>query len=432
MARDDQAGRAPTDERAHQQAQDQEPLQAHGRALNQAASFGQTLAREAVRRISASIEARQDAFIALRRDLHRHPELAFQEHRTSARVAELLSGWGYEVSTGIAGTGVVGSLRRGQGARRLGLRADMDALPIEEETGLPYASVHGGVMHACGHDGHTTALLAAARYLAEEGQFDGQLQLIFQPAEEMGGGAQRMINEGLFDRFPVDAVFGLHNWPCVAAGHLGCVTGPAMASVDQARIVIHGRGGHGALPHETVDPILASAHVITALQSVVARNVDPLDMGVVTVGAIHGGKAPNVIPDNVELRLTARAFRPEVRELLRQRIPAVVRAQAESFGARAEVDFKAGYPAVINHADETAFAAEVASEALGHDRLLVGFQPRTASEDFAYMLQARPGAYLFLGNGDGPSLHSPHYDFNDAVLVPAATYWARLVERYLA
>ncbi|WP_349743645.1 M20 aminoacylase family protein [Roseateles cavernae] len=400
--------------------------------LNRAPGLGQTLARQAVERIGREISTHLDEFIALRRDIHRHPELAFQEHRTAALVAERLSAWGYEVSTGIAGTGVVGSLRRGKGGKRLGLRADMDALPIREATGLPYASVHEGVMHACGHDGHTTALLAAAHYLARHGDFDGTLQLIFQPAEEMGGGAKKMIDAGLFERFPVDAVFGMHNWPCVDAGHLGCVDGPAMASVDQALITVRGKGGHGAQPQETVDPVLVSAHLITALQSVVARNINPLDMGVVTVGSIHGGFAANVIPDTVELKLTARSFRPEVRELLRQRVPALARAQAESFGAVAEVDYRLGYPAVINHPAETEFAREVAREALGADKLDADFRPRTASEDFAYMLQARPGSYLFIGNGEGPALHSPKYDFNDAVLAPAATYWARLVERYLA
>lgn len=403
-----------------------------GLALNRAPALSHTLAAQATERIGAAIAAGIDDFVDLRRDIHRHPELAFKEHRTAALVAERLADWGYEVTTGIATTGVVGTLRRGAGGRRLGLRADMDALPITEATGLPYASVNEGVMHACGHDGHTAALLAAARYLAAHGEFDGTLQLIFQPAEEMGGGARKMIADGLFERFPVDAVFGLHNWPCVDAGHLGCVVGPAMASVDQAVITVRGKGGHGAQPQETVDPVVASAHLITALQSVVARNVNPLDMGVVTVGAIHGGLAANVIPDSVELKLTARAFRPEVRELLRQRVPALARAQAESFGATADVAYQWGYPAVVNHAAETEFAREVALETLGADRVDPQFRPRTASEDFAYMLQERPGSYLFMGNGDSASLHSPKYDFNDAILLPAATYWSRLVERYLA
>ncbi|KQO20304.1 amidohydrolase [Acidovorax sp. Leaf76] len=385
-----------------------------------------------VKSVEEGIAAFIHEFQALRRDLHQHPELSFQEHRTSAIVAERLASWGYEVTTGIAGTGLVGTLRRGQGTKTLGIRADMDALPITEATGLPYASQNAGVMHACGHDGHTTVLLAAARFLAESGRFDGTLNLIFQPAEENGGGAHRMIGEGLFERFPCDAVFGLHNWPCVGAGHFGCVTGPAMASVDQITITVRGKGGHGAAPHETVDPVVASAHIITALQTVVSRNVDPLDMGVVTVGSIHGGNAPNVVPESVELKLTARAFKPEVREVLKERIPAIARAQAESFGATADVLYRPGYPAVLNHEAETELARSVAIDTFGAARVDAGFRPRTASEDFAFMLLKRPGSYVFVGNGDGASLHSPYYDFNDAILAPSATYWVRLAERFLA
>lgn len=381
--------------------------------------------------IETGIAAANAEFVALRRDLHQHPELAFAEHRTAGKVAALLQQWGYQVTTGIAGTGVVGSLRRGSSNRALGLRADMDALPIHEATGLPYASQNPGVMHACGHDGHTAILLAAARFLALQGQFDGSLQLIFQPAEETGSGARRMLEEGLFERFPCDAVFGLHNWPGVSCGHVGCIEGPAMASVDQAHITVHGKGGHGAEPHNTVDPVLVSAHVITALQSVVSRNVDPLDMGVVTVGSIHGGHASNVIPDSVELKLTARTFRPEVRSLLQQRVPALVEAQAASFGARAEVDYRLGFPPVCNHPAETALAREVAQATLGAARVEDAFRPRTASEDFAFMLQARPGSFVFFGNGDSAGLHNPRYDFNDAILPLAASYWVALAERYL-
>ncbi|MDD2547313.1 MAG: amidohydrolase, partial [Burkholderiaceae bacterium] len=285
-------------------------------------------------RVENGIARHAQAFIALRRDIHQHPELSFQEHRTSALVAQHLREGGYEVFTGIAGTGVVGRLQRGTGRKTLGLRADLDALPIQEATGLPYASQNAGVMHACGHDGHTAILLAAARFLAEEGDFDGTLHLIFQPAEELGAGAKKMIGEGLFERFPCDAVYGLHNWPGVRSGHLGCIDGPAMASIDYAKVTVTGQGGHGAEPQHTVDPVLASAHLITALQSVVSRNIDPLDMGVVTVGSIHGGHAANVIPDKVELRLTTRSFKPEVRERLKQRVSGLAKAQAESLGAQ--------------------------------------------------------------------------------------------------
>ncbi|PZM15486.1 M20 aminoacylase family protein [Rhizobium tubonense] len=381
--------------------------------------------------VERKIASYLDEIIALRRDFHQYPELAFQERRTSKIIASHLSSWGYEVATGIAGTGIVATLRRGDGEKRIGIRADMDALPIEEATGLAYASNNPGVMHACGHDGHTSILLAAARYLTDSGNFNGTLRLIFQPAEEIGAGARTMISEGLFVRFPVDAVFGLHNWPGVSLGQFGFVEGPAMASVDQAKIRIVGKGGHGAEPQKAVDPVLASASFITALQSVVSRNVDPQDMAVVTVGSIHGGSASNVIPENVELKLTMRAFKESIREQLKERIPALARAQAESFGAHAEVDYRLGFPALLNHRDETAFARLVALETFGDSRIEQGFRPRTASEDFAFMLQAQPGSYLFVGNGDSAPLHSAYYDFNDAIIAPAAHYWVRLVETFL-
>jgi hippurate hydrolase len=381
--------------------------------------------------VETAIAGYIDEFIALRRDFHQYPELAFQERRTSKIIASKLSSWGYEVATGIAGTGIVATLTRGEGQKRIGIRADMDALPIEETTGLSYESNNPGVMHACGHDGHATILLATARYLAEQGKFSGTVRLIFQPAEEIGAGARKMIAEGLFDRFPVDAVFGLHNWPGVAEGQFGFVAGPAMASVDQAVIRIVGKGGHGAEPHRTVDPVLATASFITALQSVVSRNVDPQEMAVVTVGSIHAGTASNVIPDSVELKLTMRSFSDSVRQQLQQRIPALARAQAESFGASADVDYRLGFPALINHAHETGLARQVALDALGSDVVESGFRPRTASEDFAFMLQAQPGSYLFVGNGDSAPLHNPQYDFNDAIIAPAARYWVRLAEAFL-
>ncbi|QOD66219.1 amidohydrolase [Ochrobactrum sp. MT180101] len=377
------------------------------------------------------IAAHLDEFIALRHDIHQHPELAFNEHRTSRLIASKLASWGYDVTTGVAGTGVVATLVRGEGQRRLAIRADMDALPIEEATGLPYASRNKGVMHACGHDGHTTILLAAARYLAEAGNFSGTLDLVFQPAEEIGAGARKMISEGLFERFPADAVFGLHNWPGVTAGRFGFVAGPAMASVDKAVIKIVGKGGHGAEPHNAVDPIVAAASLITALQSIVSRNVDPREMAVVTVGSIHGGEASNVIPGSVELQLTIRSYSEEVRRGLQIRIPALARAQAESFGAVAEVDYRLGFPSVINPVEETAFARKVAVDAFGDDALHSAFAPRTASEDFAFMLQAKPGSYLFVGNGDSAPLHSAEYNFNDQIIAPAALYWVQLAEAFL-
>jgi len=379
----------------------------------------------------AAIEGFIDDAIAIRHDLHHHPELSRQEHRTASVVADRLREWGYEVTTGIGGNGVVGTLSRGDGKRALGIRADMDALPIAEASQLEFASSAPGVMHACGHDGHTAILLAAARYLAENGDFSGTLHLIFQPAEEIGQGARAMIDDGLFERFPVDAVYGLHNWPGLPAGSFGFVDGPAMASVDWFGISIKGKGGHGAAPHETVDPVLVAAHLVTALQSIVARNVAPLDSAVVTVGSIHGGDAANVIPDSVELKLTSRSFRPEVRERLQQRIQDLAHSIAEGFGATAQVELRRGFPSVINHKAETDFARKVARDLLGEEGIIPDFVPRTASEDFSFMLQERPGAFLFVGTGEGEPLHSPRYRFNDDVIAPAAALWARLAESWL-
>ena len=382
--------------------------------------------------VARGLDAFIDEIVAIRRDLHRYPELAFQEKRTSNLVGDLLASWGYEVNRGIAGTGIVATLSRGSGGRAIGLRADMDALPIEEATGLAHASRNKGVMHACGHDGHTAILLAAARFLATEGRFDGTLRLIFQPAEEIGAGARKMLSEGLFERFPVDAVFGLHNWPGVPAGRFGFVSGPAMASVDQANVTIIGKGGHGAEPHLTVDPVVATASLITALQSLVSRNVDPQETAVVTVGSIHGGQASNVIPESVSLKLTLRAFNGDVRRLLGERVQALAQAQSESFGARADVDYRLGFPALINHPAETDVARNVALEAFGPETVIADFKPRTASEDFAFFLEEKAGNYTFIGNGDSAALHSAQYDFNDAIIAPAARYWVRLVETFLA
>jgi hippurate hydrolase len=382
--------------------------------------------------VDPDIAARIDEFVKIRRDLHRHPELAFNERRTSGVIAGLLAEWGYEVTTGIGKTGVIATLRRGNGPRALAIRADFDALPINETTGVPYASETRGVMHACGHDGHTTILLAAARRLADSGVFRGTLHLVFQPAEEIGAGASALIKDGLFERFPVDAIYGLHNWPNVPAGQFGFVAGPAMASVDRASVRVRGKGGHGAAPHEAVDPVVAAAYIVTALQTVVSRNVNPLDVGVVTVAAIHGGEATNVIPEWVDLKLTTRSFRPEIRSLLQTRVPALIRAQAESFGAEADVDYQLGFPSVVNHAAETELIAEVARETFGEAQIAKDFRPRTASEDFAFYLERRPGSFVFVGNGDGPTLHSPGYNFNDEIIAPAATLWVRLAERFLS
>ena len=381
-----------------------------------------------------ALHARVGEFVALRRDIHRHPELAFEEHRTAALVADKLEGWGYAVTRGVGGTGVVGTLVRGQGARRLGLRADMDALPISEASGREWASQRPGLMHACGHDGHTAMLLAAGRRLAEDGGFDGTLHLIFQPAEEGGGGALRMMADGLFERFPCDAVFAMHNMPGVPQGHLVLREGAAMASSDYATITLTGTGGHGAMPQHAADPIVAAASLVMALQTVVSRNVDPLQAAVVTVGALHAGQANNVIPATATLELSVRALDRGVRALLEQRIRALAEAQAASFGVRAEVAWRPGYAVLVNRAAETEFARAVALELLGPDRVTLQGPPLTGSEDFAFMLEQRPGSYLLIGNGDGPGscmVHNPGFDFNDDNIAVGSAFWVRLAQRFL-
>ena len=386
-----------------------------------------------------ALQARAGEFISLRRDIHRHPELAFEEHRTAALVADKLEGWGYAVERGIGGTGVVGKLVRGTGEKRLGIRADMDALPIIEATGLDYASSRSGVMHACGHDGHTAMLLAAARHLAEQGRFDGTLHLIFQPAEEGGGGALRMMENGLFERFPCDAVFAMHNMPGIAQGRLVLREGASMASSDYATITLTGIGGHGAMPHRAADPIVAAASIVMALQTIVSRNIDPLHAAVVTVGALHAGKANNVIPAGATLELSMRALDREVRATLERRIKALVAAQAESFGVTARIDWRAGYSVLVNTPAETAFAREVAVELVGADNVTLQGPPLTGSEDFAFMLERVPGSYLLIGNGTGEGsgasgcmVHNPGYDFNDRNIGIGSAYWVLLAERFLA
>ncbi len=375
-------------------------------------------------------------FIRLRREIHREPELAFEEHRTAALVADKLEGWGYRVERGVGGTGVVGQLRRGRGSRRLGLRADMDALPILEASGAEWASNRPGVMHACGHDGHTAMLLAAARRLAEHGEFDGTLNLIFQPAEEGGGGAVRMIEDGLFDRYPCDAVFAMHNMPGLPQGQLMFRDGPAMASSDYASVTISGFGGHGAMPHKATDTVVAASSIVMALQTVVSRNVDPQKMAVVTVGAIHAGKANNVIPATATLEISVRALDREVRATLERRVKALIHAQAESYGVSAQIDWRAGYSVLVNTPAETAFAREVGLELRGADQVVLHGPAQSGSEDFAFMLERVPGSYLLIGNGDGDSagacmVHNPGYDFNDDNIAIGAAYWTLLAERFL-
>ena len=385
-----------------------------------------------------ALQSLADEFIAVRRDIHRHPEMGYKEYRTSDLVASQLADWGYEVTRGLGGTGVVGQLRRGTGTRAIGIRADMDALPIDENTGLPYASCNAGIMHACGHDGHTAMLLAAARHIAREGRFSGTVNLIFQPAEEGLAGARQMMDDGLFSKFPCNAVFAMHNMPGHPAGHLVLRDGPAMASSDNVTITIEGTGGHGAVPHRAADPIVAGAAIVTALQSIVSRNVDPQQMAIITVGAFQAGAANNVIPQSATLRLSVRALDKEVRALLQQRITELVNAQAQSFGVQARIDYKTGYPVLVNHLAETDFARAVAEELVGADRVVRQGRALTGSEDFAFFLEEVPGSYLLIGNGDGSGdghgacmVHNPGYDFNDHNVAIGSAFWSLLVERYL-
>ena len=386
----------------------------------------------------SALEARADTFTALRRDIHQHPEIGFQEFRTSDLVAERLERWGYAVTRGLGGTGVVGQLKRGTGARRLGLRADMDALPIHETTGLPYASSHAGLMHACGHDGHTAMLLAAAEHLANSDTFDGTLNLIFQPAEESLGGARKMMEDGLFERFPCDAIFAMHNMPGFRQGQLLLREGATMASSENIVVHIEGQGGHGAMPHLSADPVVAGAAIVMGLQTIVSRNVAPLQMAVITVGAFQSGVANNVIPQSATLKLSVRALDRGVRELLRQRIVELVQAQATSFGVQAQVEFLPGYPVLVNTPAETEIAREVAVALVGEDKVVRQTEPLTGSEDFAYMLEAVPGSYLFIGNGDAANgghgacmVHNPNYDFEDRNIPIGAAFWVQLAKRYL-
>ncbi len=382
-----------------------------------------------------ALTARVGEFIQLRRDIHRHPELAFEEHRTAELVANKLEAWGYEVHRGLGGTGVVGTLKRGTSTRRVGLRADMDALPIQEASGAELASRKPGLMHACGHDGHTAMLLAAAHHLAHNAEFDGTLNLIFQPAEEGGGGALRMMQDGLFARFPCDAIFAMHNMPGVPVGKFVFRSGSAMASSDYVTIRVNGTGGHGGMPHRAADSLVAAASIVMALQTVVSRNIDPLHTAVVTVGSIQAGKANNVIPALATLELSVRALDPGVRKLLEQRIKAIATSQAESFGCKAEVDWKEGYCVLVNSEKETNFARQVALDLVGAERVVLNGPPLTGSEDFAFMLEKIPGSYLLIGNGDGDSagacmVHNPGYDFNDDNIATGSDYWVHLTKEF--
>lgn len=382
-----------------------------------------------------------DDIVAIRRDLHAHPELCFEEIRTADVVATRLTEWGIPIHRGLGTTGVVGIVKAGSSSKAIALRADMDALPMQEFNTFGHASKHPGKMHACGHDGHTAMLLAAARHLASNREFDGTVYLIFQPAEEGGGGAREMIKDGLFDKFPVEAVFGMHNWPGEEVGRFAVSAGPVMASSNEFTVTIRGKGGHAALPHNALDPVPVACQMVQAFQTIISRNTKPIDAGVISVTMIHAGEATNVIPDSCELRGTVRTFTVELLDMIEQRMREVVAHTAAAFGAQAEFEFVRNYPPTINSAPEVEFARKVMEGIVGASN--VGRQePTMGAEDFSYMLMAKPGCYCFIANGEGDHramghgggpcmLHNPSYDFNDKLISIGATYWVRLVEAWL-
>ncbi|WP_289035252.1 M20 aminoacylase family protein [uncultured Roseibium sp.] len=375
-----------------------------------------------------------DEITAWRRDFHENPEILYETVRTAEKVAELLKGFGVdEVVTGIGQTGVVGVIKgkNGGAGKTIGMRADMDALPINEITGKEYASKTPGKMHACGHDGHTSMLLGAAKYLAETRNFDGTVVVIFQPAEEGGAGAKAMIDDGLMTRWNIDEVYGMHNYPGMPVGEFAIRKGALMAATDEFHVKITGRGGHAAKPHETIDPIVAGSQIVTALQTIASRNADPLKSVVVSVTVFEAGNAFNVIPQEATLRGTVRTLDPGVRELAEERFKAIVTSIAEGMGATAEIDYILGYPVVVNHDEETDFAAKIAEEVAGQGKVNRDLPPMMGGEDFAYMLEERPGAFIFAGNGDSAGLHHPMYDFDDNAIPYGCSYWVRLAETAL-
>ncbi len=378
------------------------------------------------------IEARSDELAQIRRDIHAHPETAFEEERTSDLVADYLTRHGIEFERGFATTGIVATIRAGEGARRIGLRADLDALHIHEKNDFAHRSRHDGKMHACGHDGHTAMLLGAARDLKENPDFDGTVHLIFQPAEEGLGGARVMVEEGFLERYPMDAIYGMHNMPGWEAGHFAMRSGPMMAASDSWTVTLHGKGGHGAMPHKGTDATVAAAQFILALQTVVSRALDPIQTAVISVGHMAAGDfgAPNVIPSDVLVRGTARSFRPEVRDLLEARIAELAESAARLAGCTATCDYERRYPPVINHEAQTRIAARAAAEVVGSEAVHLGVDPISGSEDFSYFLNEVPGAYVLIGNGpvgEGGFVHAPLYDFNDEIIARGAAFWVELV-----
>jgi hippurate hydrolase len=375
----------------------------------------------------------------IRRDIHAHPELCYEEQRTADVVASRLADWGIEVVRGLGVTGVVGIIKGGDSSRAIGLRADMDALPMQELNTFEHASRHAGKMHACGHDGHTTMLLGAAHYLSQNRNFDGTVYLIFQPAEEGGAGARRMMDDGLFERFPMDAVYGMHNWPGLAAGKFGVVAGPMMASSNEFRVVVKGKGAHAAQPHRGIDPVMVAVQIAQSWQTIISREKNPLETAVLSITQIHAGSATNVIPDEAVLIGTVRTFTTEVLDLVERRMQEMAAGVAAAFNAGIDFSFKRNYPPLVNHAAQTTFAIEAMKAVVGEDNVDANVEPTMGAEDFAFMLQAKPGCYVFLGNGEGEhragghglgpcQLHNGSYDFNDQLLPIGASYWVRLVE----
>ena len=378
----------------------------------------------------------------IRRNIHAHPELCYEEQRTADVVAEKLTAWNIPVIRGMGVTGVVGVIKRGTSTAAIGLRADMDALPMQEFNTFPHASKHDGKMHACGHDGHTAMLLGAAHYLVEHGTFDGTVYVIFQPAEEGGAGAKKMIEDGLFEKCPMQAVYGMHNWPGAPVGTFGVTPGPMMASSNEFEVTVRGKGAHAAQPHKSVDPIMVAVQIAQSWQTIVSRNKSPLDAGVLSITQIHAGSATNVIPDDAKLIGTVRTFTLEVLDLMEQRMRDIATHTAAAFGGEVEFKFKRNYPPLINHARETAFAVGVMQDVVGAAGVNAKVEPTMGSEDFAFMLQHKPGCYVFIGNGGGEhremghglgpcNLHNPSYDFNDELLPIGGTYWVRLAEAAL-
>jgi amidohydrolase len=389
-----------------------------------------------------SILADAAAITTIRRDIHAHPELCFEEVRTADVIAKALTEWGIPIHRGLGTTGVVGIVKNGTSGRAVGLRADIDALPMTEHNQFAHASTHPGKMHACGHDGHTAMLLAAARHLARHRNFDGTVYLIFQPAEEGGGGAREMMKDGLFEKFPMEAVFGAHNWPGMAVGQFALKSGGVMASSNEFRIVIRGKGSHAALPHNGIDPVPIACQMVQGFQTIITRNRRPVDPGVISVTMIHAGEATNVVPDSCELQGTVRTFTFELLDLIEQRMKAVAEHTCAAFGATCEFEFTRNYPPTINHVKETEFARRVLGTVVGAQNV-VEFEPTMGAEDFSFFLQAKPGCYFMIGNGDGAHregghglgpcmLHNPSYDFNDELIPLGATAWVRMAEEWLA